>query len=75
MCFPKFIEHCMETPCWCPFKGQKNGRRKTTATSVFEFCYKIGNSLFEELIKIKVIYILRQRLLKKQKSQKIGHIS
>ena len=58
MCFPKFLEHCMETPCWYSFMGQ------TTATSVFEFCYKSGNSLLEEVIKIKVIYILRQGLLR-----------
>ena len=37
---------------------------QTTATSVFEFCYKSGNSLLEEVIKIKVIYILRQGLLR-----------
>ena len=34
---PKFIRLCMETPCLCPFEGQKYGRRKPTETSVFEF--------------------------------------
>ena len=56
---PKFIRLCMETPCWCPFEGHKYGRRKPTETSVFEFSYLCVNSSLEELIKIKVIFILR----------------
>ena len=43
-----------------PFQGHKYGRRKTTETSVFEFSYLCVNSSLEELIKIKVIFILRQ---------------
>jgi len=35
---PKFIEICMETPCWKP-----------TETSVTEFCYKSMNLSLEEL--------------------------
>ena len=31
---PKFIKLCMETPCWCPFEGQKYGRRIPTEKSV-----------------------------------------
>ena len=57
---PKFIKLCMETPCWCPFEGHKCGLRKPTETSVFDFSYKCVNSLLEKLIKIKVIFILRQ---------------
>ena len=53
---PKFIKLFMETPCWCPFEGHKCGRRKPTETSVF----KCVNSSLEKLIKIKVIFILRQ---------------
>ena len=34
---PKFIELCMETPCWCPSEGHQHGGRKTTETSVGEF--------------------------------------
>ena len=34
---PKFIKHCMETPCRCPFRGPIYGRRKPTETSFFEF--------------------------------------
>ena len=54
---PKFIKLCMETPCLCPFQGNKYGRRKPTETSVFEFCYLCMNSLLEELIKINIILI------------------
>ena len=57
---PKFINLCMGTPCLCPFQGHKYGRRKPTETSVFEFSYLCVNSLLEELIKIKLIFFLRQ---------------
>ena len=29
---PKFIELCMETPCWCPSEGYQHGGRKATDT-------------------------------------------
>ena len=61
---PKFIKLCMETPCLCPFQGHKYGRRKPTETSVFEFSYLCVNSSLEELIKIKVIFILRQGMFR-----------
>ena len=35
---PKFIELCMETPCWCPSEGHQHDGRKATETSVIEFC-------------------------------------
>ena len=54
----------MEMPCWCPFTGLKYGRLKPTETSVFEFFFKYINSSLEELIKIKVIFILRQPMFK-----------
>ena len=56
-----------------PLRGTiKYGRQKSTQTSAFEFSYKCVNSLLEELIKIKVIFILRQlRNVKVAKSQKI----
>ena len=57
---PKFIKLCMETPCLCPFQGHKYGCQKPTETSVFELSYLCLNSSLEELIKIKVIFILRQ---------------
>ena len=36
---PKFINLCMETPCWCPVQEHQYGRRIPTETSVFEFSY------------------------------------
>ena len=56
---PKFIKLCMEAPCLCSFQGHKYGRRKLTEISVFEFSYLCVNSSLEELIKIKIIFILR----------------
>ena len=53
---PKFVKLCMETPCWCPFQEHQYGRRILTETSVFE----------EELIKITVIFILRQGMFRLQ---------
>ena len=44
---PRFIEICMETPCWCP-----SGRAPTFVT---KFCYKSVNLFFEELLNIKVV--------------------
>ena len=28
----KFIELCVETPCWCPLEGHKHGNHKVTET-------------------------------------------
>ena len=67
---PKFIKLCMETPCLCPVQGHKYGRRKPTETSVFEFSNLCVNSSLEELIKIKVIFILRQGMFRQQNLQK-----
>ena len=63
---PKFIKLCtnIETPCLCPFQGHIYGRRKSTETSVFEFSYLCMNSSLEELIKVKVIIILRQGMFR-----------
>ena len=63
---PKFIKLCMETPCLCPFRGHKYGRRKPTETSVFKFSHLCVNSSLEELIKIKLIFILRQGIFREQ---------
>ena len=54
----------METPCWCPFEGSKYGRRKLTETSVFAFSYLYVDSSLEELIKIKLIFVLRQGMFR-----------
>ena len=61
---PKLIKLCMETPCLCPFQGHKYGRRKPTEMSVFEFSYLYVNSSLEELIKVKVIFFLRQGMFR-----------
>ena len=63
---PKFIKLCMETPCLCPFQGYKYGcqKLKSTETFVFEFSYLCVNPSLEELIKIKVIFILRQGMFR-----------
>ena len=34
---PRFIELCMETPCWCPSKGHQHGLCKVSETSVIGF--------------------------------------
>ena len=39
----KFIELCMETPCWCPSEGHQHGGRKPTETSFTEFCTETEN--------------------------------
>ena len=57
----------METPCWCPFEGHKYGRRKPKETSGLEFSYLCVNSSLEELIKIKVIFILNAKCRVTQK--------
>ena len=67
---PKFIKLCMETPRLCLFRGNKYGRRKPTETSVFKFSYLCVNSSLEELIKIKLIFILRQGIFREQNLQK-----
>ena len=59
---PKSIKLCMETPL--AFQGHKYGRRKPTETSVFEFSFLCVNSSLEELIQIKVRFILRQGMFR-----------
>ena len=63
---PEFIKLCMEMPYWCLFEGRKYGGQKPTETSVFELSNKSVNLLLEELTKIKVIFILRQRMFRLQ---------
>ena len=52
------------------FEGHKHGGRNPTETSVFEFCHKRVNSSLEELIKMKVIFILRQKHFRQQNIKK-----
>ena len=67
---PKFIKFCIETPCWCPFERHIYGQRKPSEKSVFEFPYQRVNSSLEELLKIKVIFILRQGMIRQQNLKK-----
>ena len=67
---PKFIKLCMETPGWWPFQEHQYGRRIPTETSVFEFSYQCMDSSLEELIKITVIFILRQGMFRLQNPSK-----
>ena len=52
---PKFIEICMETPCWCPSGWAPTWRPVPTGTSLTEFCYKSVNLSFEKLKHNKII--------------------
>ena len=61
---PKFIRFVWRRHGGVPLRGTKYGRRKPTETSVFEFSYLCVNSSLEELIKIKVIFILRQGMFR-----------
>ena len=54
---PKFIELCMETPCWSS-SGWAPTWRTETNRNITEFCYKSVNLLLEELINLKVICFL-----------------
>ena len=61
---PKFVQLCMETPCWCPSEGHKHGGRKPTETSVTGFCYKSVNLSLEELKMNTALLSLRQELFR-----------
>ena len=68
---PQFIRLSIETPFWCPFEGHKYyGQRKPTETSAFEFSYLCVNFSLQELIKSKVIFILRQGMFRWQRLKK-----
>ena len=60
----KYIKICTTAPRWCHFEGYKYGRRRATETFLFEFSFKHVNSLLEELMKVKVIFILRQGMFR-----------
>ena len=62
---PKFIDICMEKPCWCsPGMSSNMADGKPTETSVTEFCYKSVILFLEKLINIKVILFLTHELFK-----------
>ena len=69
---PKFIELCMETPCWSS-SGRAPTRRMEINRNICyrtEFCYKSMNLLLEELINIKVKLFLILQLFRQQNSSK-----
>jgi len=51
----KFIEICMKTYVGAHPDGHQHGGRKSTETSVTEFCYKSVNLSLQELKNIKRI--------------------
>ena len=65
--FPRFIEICMETPCWC------HGGRKPAETSVTEFCYKSVNLSLEELKNVTIILYSNSRTVQRAEFPEIGH--
>ena len=67
---PKFIEICMETPCCCPSTWVQHGGRKSTKTSVTEFCGKSVNLSLEELKNNKLILFLTHELFRWPNSPK-----
>ena len=56
----KFIEICMARHVGAHRHGQQHGGRKSTETSVTEFCYKSVHLSLEELKNIKIILFLIQ---------------
>ena len=72
--FPKFIEICMETPCWCsPVDGHQHGGRKPAETSVTEFCYKRVNLSLEELKNETIILYSNTRAVQIAEFPEISH--
>ena len=55
---PKLIEVCMGRNAGAHLDELQNGGRKSTETSVTEFCNKSVNLFFEKLINIKEIHFL-----------------
>ena len=56
----KFIEICMGRHVGAHLDGHQHGGRKSTETSVTEFCYKGVNLFLEELKNINIILYLIQ---------------
>ena len=71
--FPKFIEICMETPCWCPPRGHQHGGRKPAETSVTEVCYKSVNLFLEELKNVTIILYSNTRTVQIAEFPEISH--
>ena len=74
--FPKFIEICMETPCWCPSRWHQHGGRKPaeTTVTVTEFWHKSVNLSLEELKNVVIILYSNTRTVQIAKFPEISHI-
>ena len=71
--FPKFIEICMEKPCWCPPKWTPTWRPEPAETSATKFCYKSENRPLEELKNITIILYSNTRTVQIVKFPEISH--
>ena len=71
--FPKFIETCMETPCWCPPSWAPTWRPEPAETSVTEFCYKSVNLSLKELKNVTIILYFNTRTVQIAEFPEISH--
>ena len=70
----KFIEICMEPPCWCPPRWAQHGGRKPAKTSVTELCYKSVNLSLEELKNVTKILYSNTRTIQIAEFLAISHL-
>ena len=61
---PKFIEICMEKPCWCSSTWAPTWRPEIKKTSVTKFCCKSVNLSLEEVKNNKMIPFLIHELFR-----------
>ena len=69
---PKFIEICMETPCWCLSGWAPTWRTKTNRNICFRALLQSVNLFLEELINIKAILHLVHELFRQQNFYEIS---
>ena len=72
--FPKFIEICMETPCWCPPRWAPTWRPEPAEKSVAEFCYKTVNLSLEELKNVTITPFSNTRTVQIVEFPEISHL-
>ena len=71
----KFIRLCMETPCLCPYEGDKYGDRKLTKTYVIDFYHKKLVVVFRGLINISISTYSHTRTVQIAKSQRMSFLT
>lgn len=64
---PKFIQLCIETTDWCPSEGNQHGGQKQKNLLPM-------NSSFAEIINMKLVLFLLQKLFRWKKYPKISHL-